>query len=240
VKTRTRLRFLAMTCGCSALFIIEVLEPFVSKWMLLELQHVSMLVGYENLWVTRVRRKCEREVLARVSSRVYRESVVELEEKLASEYGRLLVLDPSAEEALSPRDFSEGRTVVVIGGIMGAHPPLGRTRSELTQKLRKPTPRNLGGLQLTIDGAAYVAREVCCGKELRDLELLRGLTMHTRLGTLQLPYAYPMRDGVPVVAPGEIDYILLELEDEESLMIRGRRADICSAFRRRAASHAPQ
>lgn len=235
MKTRTRLRFLAMNCGCNALFIVEVLEPFVSKWMFLEIQHVSMLVGYENMWITRVRRRCEREVLARVSSRVYRESVVELEEKLASEYDRLIVLDPSAEEALSPMDFSGGRAVVVIGGIMGAHPPLGRTRSELTQKLRKPTPRSLGRFQLTIDGAAFIAREICCGKELQELELLRGLTIHTRLGTLQLPYAYPMRDGVPVVAPGEIDYILLELEDEESLMIKGRRADICSAFRRSAA-----
>jgi len=229
-----------MACGCSALFVIEVLEPFVSRWMFLEIQHVSRLVGFENLWITRVRRKCEREVLAQVASRVYYKSVVELEEKLASEYSRLVVLDPSAEKTLSPEDFSEGRTVVIIGGIMGAHPPLGRTRSEITNKLRKPTPRNLGKLQMTIDGAAFAARGVCSGKELQELELLRGLTLHTRWGVLQLPYVYPMRDGVPVIAPGEIEYILLELEDEESQLVRGRRADICSAFRGGAASRAPR
>jgi ribosome biogenesis SPOUT family RNA methylase Rps3 len=229
-----------MPCGCNALFVIEVLEPFVSRWMFLEIQHVSRLVGFENLWITRVRRRCERELLARVASRVYRESVVELEEKLTHEYGRLIVLDPSAEEPLSPGDFPGGRAVVVVGGIMGAHPPLGRTKSELTKKLRKPIPRNLGKLQMTIDGAAFTAREICSGRMLQELELLHGLTIHTRWGTLHLPYAYPMKDGMPVIAPGEIDYVLLELEDEESAMVRGRRTDICATFREVAASRAPR
>jgi len=49
-----------MPCGCNALFVIEVLEPFVSRWMFLEIQHVSRLVGFENLWITRVREVRER------------------------------------------------------------------------------------------------------------------------------------------------------------------------------------
>mgnify|MGYP001772848403 CR=1 FL=1 len=212
--------------ACNAVFIVEMLEPFVSRWLFLELLHVSEIVGRERLWITRVRRECERRVLSALAAVVTPESISELEGTLPST-SRVIVLDPAAEKPLSPEDF-EGPTYVVIGGIMGSHPPSGRTRKELTSRLRRAVARNIGRHQLTIDGAAYVAVKVCEGRGLESVRTLVGLTLQTRIGRVELPYAYPLGDeGELIIARGEIDYILLELEDDERAMIRGRRRDIC-------------
>lgn len=212
---------------CHAVFVIELMEPFVSPWLFLELLHASQLVGREKLWITNVRRRCERRILKRIAGFSSAKSISELENIIPRDV-KIIVLDPLAEIPLSPEDF-RGRTVVVIGGIMGSHPPYGRTRRELTSRIKKALTRNIGHYQLTINGAVYVARKVCEDFLLSELELIKGLTLPTRYGVIELPYAYPQdEEGNLIIASGEIDYILTELEEDEIAMLRGKRIDICS------------
>lgn len=217
--------------SCRAIFVVEVMEPFLSPWLFLELLHISEIVGRSNLWITRVRRKCEREVLTPVANLLSEKSIVELEDKIPSD-AKVIVLDPAAESQLSAEDFT-GLTFVIIGGIMGSHPPSGRTRKELTLRMKRALARGLGPHQLTVNGAAYVARKVCEGLSLSEIPLVKGLSLHTRYGTTELPYAFPQDDeGGLVIARGEVDYVLTELEEDEAAMLRGRVRDFCSKLRR--------
>jgi ribosome biogenesis SPOUT family RNA methylase Rps3 len=200
-------------------FIIEHLEPVLSRWMLLEYRHASMLAGCERLVFTNVRKDEWREALKPLG-RVVKESVAE-----AYRNARLLVLDPSAEKLLETRDFAEV-DAVVIGGIMGDHPPRRRTWSMLTRRLEKPLPRSLGDKQLSIDGAVYVALQVFKGSELKDVELIEGVEVELEplpgvRRVLRLPFAYPLVDGRPLLAPGLVQYLRRGLlYDEQRLLER--------------------
>ena len=211
----------------SPLIIIEHLEPFTSKWMHIELRSASRLAGPGNLWITNVKSRCEREILASLA-RVFEESIVDLVRLL--EGRRIIVLDPTAKERLSPSDFT-GPTAVVVGGIMGAHPPLGRTRSLLTSKLEKlgAAARSLGEGQYTIDGAVYVALRVARGVEVEEIPVIRGLRLkHPEGWSVELPYTYPVEEGRPVISEEEIDYVLYGVEeDEERLLREGVVPSIC-------------
>lgn len=216
---------------CRALFVIELMEPFLSPWLFLELLHVSEIVGRENLWITHVKRKCEKEVLEPVASLLSRRSILELEDELPRD-ARIIILDPAAESPLCPEDFKGGTTVVIIGGIMGSHPPSGRTRKELTLKMKRALARNLGPHQLTVNGAAYVAKKICEGQSLSEIALVKGLSLHTRYGVTELPYAFPQDDETGlVIARGEVDYVLAELEEDELALLQGGVKDFCSKLR---------
>ncbi|MCS7099550.1 MAG: hypothetical protein RMH84_04465, partial [Sulfolobales archaeon] len=135
------------------LVVVEHLEECLSPWLASEYGYVVRLFGGRTLF-TNVKQPQTREAIGRLGARTTDLSVVDL--VLASEIRRPLVLDPRAREALKPEDL-EGVDAVVIGGIMGEHPPRGRTSREITSKLaRRALARNLGRYQLTIAGAAYV------------------------------------------------------------------------------------
>ncbi|QOJ78308.1 hypothetical protein IG193_05955 [Infirmifilum lucidum] len=208
-------------------FAVEILEPFVSKWMFIELAHASRIVGRDRLWVFNVRRECEAEVLASIASRVERMSIVSLGEELSKEFNTL-VLDPSASQPLSPRDFT-GRTLVVVGGIMGDHPPRGRTRRELTEKLTgRCLERSIGRGQFTIDGAIYVAYKVSRGATLEELSVRNGLRLKHGDVEVYLPYSYPVERGSVVISEEEVRYILEELEEDEARATReGKLPSVC-------------
>jgi len=134
----------------------------------------------------------------------------------------VVVLDPQAEERLSPRDFSSP-TAVVIGGIMGGHPPLGRTRSLLTARLEEASVevRSLGPGQYTIDGAVYMALRVARGVPLERIPVSRGLRLrHPGGWYIELPFTYPLEDGKPVLSREEVEYILYGLEEDEERALR--------------------
>lgn len=214
--------------SCRATFVVELMEPFLSRWFFLELLHVSEIVGRENLWVTNVKRSCEKRILGRIAGFVSEKSIIDLEDALPHS-DKIIVLDPSAEQPLCSSDFQEGETIVIVGGIMGSHPPIGRTKKELTLKMKKAEARNLGRYQLTLNGAVYVARKVCEGVPLSAMRFAKGLSLTTRYGSVELPYAFPLdEDGGLVVARGELDYVIAELEEDESAMLRRRRRDICA------------
>ena len=201
--------------GKSIAFVIEHLEPVISRWMLLEYRHASRIVGSHKLVFTNIARSEWRRMLEPLG--------MVMEGRVAEAYRgrRLLVLDPTADTLLSPQDY-ENVDAVVVGGIMGDHPPRHRTRSLLTSRLRNSSTRSLGGRQLSIDGAIYVAYMVMQGSELRNIPLVEDVEI--RLPELQgversirLPYAYPLVDGRPLITPGLEEYLRNMLPYEEAL-----------------------
>jgi len=200
-------------------FAVEVLEPFISKWMFIELSHASRIVGREKFWVFNVAKECERQLLGKIASRVECKSIAAFIEELSQSFS-VVVLDPSAEVDLSPQDF-KGRVLVVVGGIMGDHPPRGRTKRDLTDRLGEvPLKRRIGPGQFTIDGAIYVAYKVSKGVPLELIAVQRGLYLSDRGVEVHLPYTYPVENGRVVVSEEEVKYILGELEEDEARAIR--------------------
>lgn len=175
--------------------IIEHLEGRLSKWVLLEYGHSSSIVGRGNLTFTNVRRKSDRKRL---------EEFGDVNEKSVSETGakNLIVLDPSAKRPLRTCDFP---ATIVIGGICGDNPRQGRTFRLLTSKMKNCRARNIGRLQFTIDGAAYVAKLVSEGANLGEIKAKPKLALElNECETVEIPLAYP--DGVSVT-PGLRDFL---------------------------------
>lgn len=211
--------------GCQYVVAIEVLEPFISKWMFHELKHVLEVLPGDCVHIYNVRRECEVSILAGLFGYVSQRSITESGD--LQRFDRVLVLDPRAERALSPGDFS-GRVLVVVGGIMGSHPPSGRTHRELTSRLSVGEARNIGAGQYTIDGAVYVASEVAKEKRLDEIPFVDGLTLTGEGFEVFLPYRYPLRNGAPFISEEEKRYILEELEEDEYLFLsQGRPPAIC-------------
>ncbi|MHC1637022.1 MAG: hypothetical protein ACXQTU_02500 [Candidatus Nezhaarchaeales archaeon] len=183
----------------SVLYVIEHLEPRLSRWVLIEYEHASIIIGKENLAFTNVVRGAKR--LQRLG-RVYEKSAVKLFDNEET-----IVLDPKADKLLEPSDFEDAK-VVVIGGILGDHPPRGRTFSLLTSKMKKAKARSLGDCQFSIDGSIYMAFKVSQGLRLSDIPIARSLTLKCGSLEIHLPFCYPLVNGKPVISPKLLDYLL--------------------------------
>lgn len=169
--------------------VIEHLEGKLSKWVLLEYEHASSIVGRGNLTFTNVKGGADRKTLGKFGKQVTDKSVSELGVK------DLLVLDPSAKKALSPADFP---ATIVIGGICGDSPRQGRTAELLTSKLGRCRARNIGKLQFTIDGATYVAKKISEGAHLGEIKVRPKLALElNEHETVEIPLAYPQGAVTP-------------------------------------------
>ena len=197
-------------------FVIEHLESEIGKWLLFEYEHASEIVGKNRLMFTNVKKEEWQQLLSRFGM---------VEEKSAAQifnHEKVIVLDPKAELPLTPEDFA-GKEAVIVGGILGDHPPKGRTRKLLTTRFPKAAARNIGKSQFSIDGAVYVARLVSEGKPLEAIPVQRGLSLKlNQYGEVYLPYAYPLRDGKPVISKKLVAYLLSdEIVADEEEMLKG-------------------
>lgn len=196
------------------LFVIEHLESEISKWLYLEYEHASRIVGRDRLVFTNVKREKDAKTLSNIGT-VKSESFIEVFDQ-----GRIVILDPQAEERLKPEDL-EGKEAIIIGGILGDHPPRGRTRELITSKAPNSIVRNIGEGQFSIDGAVYIAKLVSEGFRLEEIPVKMGL--HIRIddrAEVYLPYMYPLKDGKPVISEELIRYLASEeiVMDEEALL----------------------
>lgn len=195
-------------------FVIEHLEPEVSKWLLFEYTHASEIVGKEKLWFTNVKR-IEDSLKLQPLGKVCSERAFELFTQ-----SKVIVLDPKANSSLNPDDF-KGKEAVVIGGILGDHPPRGRTSRLLTATFPGAVVRNIGRFQFSIDGAIYVAKLVGEGTPLEAIPVKKGLKIKLDdEGEIYLPYAYPIKNGKPLINPKLVEYLRSEeiVEDEEKML----------------------
>lgn len=193
--------------------MIEHLEQEVSKWLYIEYEHASEIVGKERLVFTNVKGR-DASILSSLGI-VRSESFIEIFDQR-----KVIILDPKAKEKLKPEDFW-GKEAVIIGGILGDHPPRGRTRKLITSRAPEATARSLGRGQFSIDGAVYMAKIVYEGTRLEDIPVKRGLRVKlSERAEIYLPYLYPLKDGKPVISEKLLRYLTSEeiIADEEKLL----------------------
>ncbi len=183
------------------LFVIEHLELKLSEWLHIEYSHAAQIVGRKRLLITNVKKRgelCKLVEIARVERKPARELFKQRE---------LIVLDPRARKKLSPTDM-RSRGVIVVGGILGEDPPLGRTRELLTRTLPRAPARNLGKEQFAIDGAIYMAKRVGEGKSLEKVPVQHGLEIQiSEVHSTFLPYAFPLVGRKPLISRELIAYL---------------------------------
>ncbi len=185
--------------------IIEHLEEEFAPWILLEYRHCSLIAGKDMVLFTNVPKRYHR-VLERYG-RVKSESIIDLVSSGIIKGRDLIVLDPKASRRLERRDLL-GR-YVVIGGILGDHPPRGRTWRLLTRKLLDygVITKNIGDGQYSIDGAVYYVVELW-KNNLEGYKFIDGVDIETPNGIIHLPFRYPVVDNKPLLAPGLIEYLV--------------------------------
>lgn len=206
------------------LVIIEHLEPILTKWVYLEYRHVSMLVGRDHLIITNVTDEKARNELNELG-RVYKKSIRILIDEI--EHDKAIILEPQATRRLEPNDFDTSEIIVIVGGIMGDNPPKGRTWKLLTSELMgRAIPRSLGPRQLSVDGAVYVALQIASGRKLDEIPLTENIEVEVTSpfpgmkNIVVLPFAYPLINGKPLLAPGLVEYLKHEIVLDEDEIIR--------------------
>ncbi len=194
---------------------IEHLENTVSPWLLYEYTHIARILK-ETIIITNLcddyaKKELEKHV------KVTCKSAKELVKKP-------IILDPASKILLSPQDSKIGDSVV-IGGILGDHPPRGRTRILLTNKFKEPIVRSLGERQFSIDGAAFVAHLVLNEKiELANIKYIDGFKIERNIGgithIIELPYRYPLVDDKPFISKELVEYLKKKIMFDESMINR--------------------
>ena len=179
--------------------IIEHCEPSLSDWLLLEYKHAAKIWD-GTLIFTRVTEKNVAHVLQPLG-------IIE-KEKATEIYSdkKCIVLDPQAKKQLTPQDCVIS-DAIIIGGLLGYEKPQGRTKKLISDTSGFPV-RHLGKLQLSIDGAVFVAKAICLGLHLKDIEIAREIEIvHDKVHSTILPFGYPIINDKPVITPGLIDYL---------------------------------
>ncbi len=140
-------------------FVVEHLDPELGPWSALEYKTVaqeSKEAGCDFIL------SCIPESLLSSLKNIKYASVqtAGVEQLFADKKSRVCLLDPAAEQELSPSD-AESFDVFLFGGILGDDPPRDRT-SELRQK--GYAGRRLGPKQMTTDTAVRVTRMIVQNK----------------------------------------------------------------------------
>jgi ribosome biogenesis SPOUT family RNA methylase Rps3 len=184
-------------------FIIEHLEDEVWDWCVLEYKHMSSIVGKDNLIFTNVPQK-EAHKLEKFGT-VHTESVRSLKLNLA----KCCLMEMVTDKVLVSSDKNKF-DYFIFGGILGDHPPQGRTKvlHDLCEM------RSLGREQMSTDTAVLVTHMILDGKKLSDIEFKDTIELELKDGEdIQLPYRYVIQNGKPVLPPGLFEM----LRDQEGL-----------------------
>ncbi len=205
------------------LIVIEHLEEKVGPWILYEYNNAAKIIGFENLLVTNLCQDITSTAESLGEPIFFKWTCKSVSELYRPD--RLIVLDPLAPSRLEPGD-SSNKSAAVIGGILGDHPPRGRTRTLLTSRLKGALVRNLGDKQLTIDGASIVAHMVLnVGRPLESIKFVDGIRLRRKLGVFEheivLPYRYPVLEdsGKPIVSEKLLRYLERGIEYDEHKLL---------------------
>ncbi len=186
------------------LIVIEHLEDIVSKWLWAEYKHAAN-IAKDKLVLTNAHSGLCGLVIRELKIPCYSESIVKLQGVLYSTPEKVVILDPQAKDTLKPHEARRA-DIIVVGGILGDHPPRGRTRQLLSSRMPKSLKRNIGKWQFSIDGAVYIALEIVKGRSLEEIPVVKGYKLIVRWDynldiEVELPYAYPLVNGKPLLAP---------------------------------------
>ena len=194
-----------MDSGIKPIVIIEHCEKDFSPWLILEYRHSSLIYGRDNVIFTRIPRRYHKIMLK--YGRVYEESTIELLKENVIKPWELGVLDPKATETLTYSDLLTLK-YITIGGILGDHPPKGRTYEYITSKMPSGVRSfNIGEGQYSIDGAVYYVHYLWINGSLQGFKYIDGARVDTEYGYVELPFRYPVVNGKPLLADG-LEYYL--------------------------------
>ncbi len=184
--------------------IIENLEP-PGEWVTLEILHAHQTAG-DKLLVTNAPPELQEKIKKKTRSPPRMTSTP------AHQYCKnknTIILDPDAPQPLTPQE-ARNADCIIIGGILGDYPRKHRT-AEITRRIPWAERRNLGPKQLSIDGAVHLTIQILNGRTLQEIPLTENptITIKTPLGTVEitLPYAYPAKNGKPLLPPGLKEYL---------------------------------
>lgn len=206
--------------------VIEHLEPCINRWLLSEYEYAAKIYK-SRIMFTNVKKPSHREILSAYAE-VREESVTDI----LKDNRKVVVLDPKADRVLEPEELAEAE-YVIIGGIMGSHPPKGRTWLYISSKLPYAHVRNIGPLQYTIAGSIYVLKNIELGKRVKDLKFVQGLSITRRLAKgieleILLPYAFPLDEHGNIVLPdGYLEIVAEYTPIYESRVLSRREDGIC-------------
>lgn len=180
------------------LLVIEHCEPQLSEWLMLEYRHAV------KLWPGKI-------LFTRINDKITADSLKKLgkvEKQKAKDLFKdknCIVLDPQSKKTLTTKDFSN-LDAIIIGGILGYEKPRGLTKKLITDKSDFET-RNIGNIQLTIDGAVFITKAILLGLKLKDIEIAHEIEIvQDSVHSTIIPYGYPIINDNPVITPGLIEY----------------------------------
>lgn len=191
--------------GKRPLIAIEHLEEELSPWLYIEYRHSCMLAKC-NIMITNLPEKYHR-LLKGYGCKTSSRSILDM-----YDHRKILILDPQATSTLTYRDLCRV-DVVVIGGILGDHPPRGRTKKLLSSRAPEAIKRNIGKGQYSIDGAVYVVLKLLEKRDLSAIKYVDGIIIKEEVNGISreiyLPFRYPLDEHYnPVLAPGLKEYLL--------------------------------
>ena len=183
----------------NAILVIDNCEPEISEWLMLEYRHASGLWKGDVVFTGVPEGKSIAAVRA----------LGRVDDNNAGDAFRgrnCIILDPLAEKPLETDDFS-GLEAIIVGGILGYEKPRGRTKELLTDRYGFPA-RNLGKMQLSIDGAAFVAKAISLGMKLGEIEIASEIEIkHDETHSTILPFGYPVVGSSVIITPGLVEYL---------------------------------
>ena len=184
-------------------FIIEHLEPELYDWCLIEYEHMSHIVGKDNLIFTNTKNKKD-ELKLKKYGIVNDKNISELN------FEKICVLSQYSDKMLKTED-KEKFDYFVFGGILGDNPAKKRT-VELTEEMQKNgikfEIRNLGEKQMPTDTAVYVAKKILDGKRLEDFKFADELEIEINDNeSVTLNFRYVVDDGKLIINEKLIEYL---------------------------------
>ncbi len=184
---------------------IEHLEDTVGVWLFLEYRHSCIIAGCNNIMITNLPEKYH-QLFKKYCCTTHLKSILELYPQ-----ERILILDPQAPSTLTKSDL-EKIDVIVIGGILGDHPPRGRTKELLSSRAPRALKRNIGSGQYSIDGATYVVNKFIETGSLSSIKYIDNVVIRGEVNgvikEIKLPFRYPVVNNKPLLAPGLREYLL--------------------------------
>ncbi|MEN2999956.1 MAG: hypothetical protein ABDH61_05220 [Acidilobaceae archaeon] len=198
------------------MIVIENLEERVGRWAVAEYAEASRVArerGVELVVSGYVTGELEA-AMGRRGVRVMRDAARVLNRP------DVILLDLWAPKTLGPEEALTARAFVV-GGILGDHPPRGRTML-LYDSYSSAARRNLGPYQLSVDGAVKVLLQVLEGKRVSEIPLVSPLRLNIEALTraeVVLPFAYPVREGKPWISEELVELLRRGLTWEEAISL---------------------
>ena len=184
-------------------FVIEHLEPELYEWSLIEYEHISKIVGKNNLTFTNIKKKYIKKL--RKFGNAQEKSISELN------FHNICILSQYAEKELASEDQNKFQ-YFIFGGILGDNPAKKRTNTiiyNLKKSKIKFETRNLGKTQMPTDAAVYVAKTILEGKKLSDFKFVDEIEIEINENeSVNLNFRYAVDNNKVIISDKLVDYLM--------------------------------